>query len=71
VDVDNDFASYHSKTEVKGNTLHYSRSYEIKQITIPVDQMDSLRKFYRIVATDERGTAVLKPSAGPQAAVNH
>lgn len=67
VDVDNSFASYHSKTEVKGNVLHYSRVYEIKQLTIPVDQMDSLRKFYRIVATDERGTAVLKQSANAQA----
>jgi len=25
--------------------------------------MDQLRKFYRIIATDERNTAVLKPSA--------
>ena len=67
VDVDNNFASYHSKTEVKDNTLHYSRTYEIKQITIPVDQMENLRKFYRIVAGDERSTAVLKPSANTQA----
>ena len=63
VDVDNSFASYHSRTEVKGNVLHYSRAYEIKQLTIPVDQMDTLRKFYRIIASDERNTAVLKPSA--------
>jgi hypothetical protein len=69
VDVDNSFASYHSKTEVKGNVLHYSRVYEIKQLTIPVDQMEDLRKFYRIVAGDERNTAVLKPAPTAQAAV--
>jgi hypothetical protein len=68
VDVDNSFVSYHSKTELKGNVLHYSRIYEVKQVTIPVDQMDALRKFYRIVAGDERSTAVLKPSS-TQAAV--
>lgn len=66
VDVDKSFASYHSKTEVKGNTLHYSRTYEVKQLTIPVDQMEDLRKFYRIVASDERSTAV-QPSPNAQA----
>jgi hypothetical protein len=63
VDVDNSFASYHSKTEVKGNVLSYTRTYEVKELTIPVDQMEGLRKFYRIVAGDERSTAVLKPTA--------
>ena len=53
---------------MKGNVLHYSRIYEIKQLTIPVDQMDALRKFYRIVATDERSTAVLKPTAAQASA---
>lgn len=61
VDFDSSFASYHSRTEVQGNTLHYSRIYEVKEVTIPVGRMEDLRKFYRIVATDERGTAVLKP----------
>lgn len=66
VDLDNKFASYHSKTELHGNTLHYARVYEVKQLTIPMDQMDDFRKFNRIVAGDERSTAVLKPSAGAQ-----
>jgi hypothetical protein len=37
---------------------------EIKELSVPVSQMDELKKFYRIIATDERSTAVLKPSAG-------
>jgi hypothetical protein len=69
VDIDNSFVSYHSKTELKGNVLHYSRIYEVKQVTIPVDQMETLRKFYRIVAGDERSTAVLKPSSAQAAVV--
>jgi hypothetical protein len=68
VDLDNNFASYHSKTELRGNTLHYARVYEVKQLTIPMDQMEDFRKFNRIVAGDERSTAVLKPSANSQAA---
>jgi hypothetical protein len=69
VDIDNSFASYHSKTEVKGNVLHYSRVYEVKQVTIPIEQMEDLKKFYRIIAGDERNTAVLKPSEKTAAVV--
>jgi len=63
VDVDYGFASYHSKTEVSGNALRYTRTFEIKELTVPMDKMDDLKKFYRIIAGDERNTAVLKPSA--------
>ena len=31
---------------------------------MPVERMEELKKFYRIVASDERNTAVLKP-VGP------
>jgi hypothetical protein len=63
VDVDYDFASYHSKTEASGNTLKYTRRLEVKQLTVPVAQAETLKKFYRIIATDERNTAVLQPAA--------
>jgi hypothetical protein len=64
MDVDYSFASYHSKIEATGNVLHYERNIEIKELSVPVDKLDQLRKFYRMVASDERNTAVLKP-AGP------
>ena len=63
VDVDYSFASYHSKTEVAGNVLTYSRTFEIKELNVPMSKMDDLKKFYRIIAGDERNTAVLKPVA--------
>jgi hypothetical protein len=63
VDVDYGFASYHSKTEFSGNTLKYTRTFEIKELTVPMDKMEDLKKFYRVIASDERNTAVLKPSA--------
>jgi Domain of Unknown Function with PDB structure (DUF3857)/Transglutaminase-like superfamily len=62
IDVEYSFGSYHSKTEATGQTLHYTRSMEIKELSVPVDKMDELKKFYRMIATDERNTAVLKPS---------
>jgi hypothetical protein len=64
MDVDFTFGSYHSKTEASGQSLHYTRAVEIKELSVPVSQMDDLKKFYRMIAADERNTAVLKP-AGP------
>ena len=63
VDVDYDFASYHSKTEASGNTLKYTRRLEVKELTVPLSQMETLKKFYRIIASDERNTAVLQPAS--------
>jgi hypothetical protein len=62
VDADFSFASYHSKTESKGNVIAYSRTFEVKELSVPVSQADELKKFYRIIASDERNTAVLKTS---------
>lgn len=61
VDVDYGYASYHSKTEVKGNVVDYTRTFEVKELSVPVDKAEELRKFYRIIASDERNTVVLKP----------
>jgi transglutaminase-like putative cysteine protease len=62
VDADYGFASYHSKSEMSGNKLRYTRTFEVKEVTVPVAKMDELKKLYRIIAGDERNTAVLKPS---------
>ncbi len=61
VDADYPFASYHAKTEIKGNVIHYARTWEIKELSVPVDHADDLRKLYRIIAGDERNTVVLRP----------
>jgi hypothetical protein len=62
VDADYPFASYHAKTEVVGNVLRYHRTYEVKELSVPANKAEELRKFYRIIASDERNTAVLKPA---------
>ena len=63
VDADFGFASYHSKAEANGNTLKYTRTFEVKELSVPVDKLNDLKKFYRIIASDERNNAVLKPVA--------
>lgn len=57
------FASYESKTETSGNVLRYTRTFEVKETSVPLSKVEDLKKLYRIIATDERNTAVLKPTA--------
>ena len=62
VSLEYGFASYHSKAEVSGNVLRYTRTFEVKDPSVPLSKVEDLKKFYRIIADDERNTAVLKPS---------
>jgi hypothetical protein len=63
VDADYSFASYHSKTEADGGVVRYTRTFEIKELSVPVSKADALKNFYRTIASDERNTVVLKASA--------
>ena len=63
VDLDYGFATYHSKTQLVGHSLHYTRVLEIRELSVPVAKADSLRQFYRLIASDERRVAVLKRTA--------
>jgi hypothetical protein len=60
VDVDVDFASYHSTVTAKADKLHYEREYVVRQVEIPASKADSFRKLESAILTDEKGTAVLK-----------
>ena len=62
VDADYSFASYHARTVVNDNVVGYTRTFEVKELSVPVNEADDLRKFYRIIAGDERSTVVLKPA---------
>lgn len=50
----------HSKTQISDGALKYSRVFEIKSLTVPVEQAAKLRDFYRIIDQDERSEAVPK-----------
>jgi hypothetical protein len=69
VNAEFSFASYHSKAEVSGNVLRYTRTFEVKEPSVPLAKTGDLKMLYRIIANDERNTAVLKP-AGPASAKN-
>ena len=60
VKLDLDFAAYQSAVEVKGNTLHYTRTYTLRQVTLPAGRYADVQKLASTIAADEEGRAVLK-----------
>jgi hypothetical protein len=40
--------------------IRYTRTFDVKDLSVPVSKADELKRFYRIIASDERNTAVLK-----------
>ncbi len=60
VNVDVDFASYHSAITAKANTLHYERDFVVRQVEVPAEKAASFRKLQNVILSDEKGTAVLK-----------
>ncbi len=60
VDVDTDFASYHSAVKAEGQTLRYTREYVVKKLIIGADRYPALCNFEARINTDENSSAVLK-----------
>jgi len=64
VNEDYGFIAYHSKSEAVGHKLRYTRTFEIRDLSVPVDEAARLKELYRIIYQDERAQAVLEPTAG-------
>ena len=60
VNLDLDFASYHSSVYAKGNVLHYEREYVVRQVEIPPAKASDFRRLENAILSDEKGSAVLK-----------
>jgi len=60
VNIDLDFASYHSSVSAKGGLLHYEREYVVRQVEISPDKASSFRLLESAILGDEKGTAVLR-----------
>lgn len=42
------------------DTLHYMRTYEIKDVYVPTQKLDEVKSFLNQIAADERSNAVLR-----------
>jgi hypothetical protein len=60
VNEDLGFVSYRSSTDLKGNLLRYTRTLEVKQLSLPAAKAVELKHFFRAIENDERMSAVLK-----------
>lgn len=54
------FAIYTSETQPGDHALHYSRTYELKDVRVPVEKLEDLKTFLRDVADDEHAYSILK-----------
>ena len=60
VDIKCPYATYKSEVKVDGNVLRYKRTYEVKELIVPVQKLDEVRTFFHQIALDERSSAVLR-----------
>ncbi|MDE3104178.1 MAG: DUF3857 and transglutaminase domain-containing protein [Acidobacteriota bacterium] len=60
VKLDVDFASYSSNTQINGNTLHYTRTYTVRELTLPADKYPEYKHLAGVIGADEVSNAVLK-----------
>ncbi len=63
VKLDLGFASYESSSIVKDNILHYTRTYTVREVTLPADKYPDVQKLAGVIAADEQSSAVLKKLA--------
>lgn len=60
VKIDFGFATYESSTLLHGRTLHYSRTYTLKAVTLPAERYADVQHLSDVIAADEQSRAVLK-----------
>lgn len=48
------FAAYKSETRAAERVLHYTRTYELRDVRVPVERLEDLKKLFREIAEDER-----------------
>ena len=60
VDLDLGFAAYKSASKVENHTIHYTRTYTVRELTLPAERYPEVQKLARAMAADEQSSAVLK-----------
>jgi len=54
------FATYKSDLRAAEHVLYYSRTYELKDVRVPVERLEDLKRLFRQVADDEGAYSILK-----------
>jgi hypothetical protein len=59
VKLDVGFAAYESASTLEGNTLHYTSTYTVRQVTLPADKYPDLQKLAGVIDADEQNSTIL------------
>ncbi|HTV07423.1 MAG TPA: DUF3857 and transglutaminase domain-containing protein [Candidatus Aquilonibacter sp.] len=70
VKADVGFASYESSTKLDGRTIHYKRTFTLRQVSLPADKYADLQRLVGIIAADEDSQVVLKRATQTSASLN-
>jgi hypothetical protein len=60
VDLDLGFAAYRSSSKAENRSIHYTRTYTVRELTLPAERYPDVQKLARAIAGDEQRSAVLK-----------
>lgn len=60
VKLDLGFASYESSSDLTANSLHYRRTYTVRQVSLPADRYGDVQKLAGVIEADEQNHAVFK-----------
>jgi Domain of Unknown Function with PDB structure (DUF3857)/Transglutaminase-like superfamily len=60
IKIDVGFAAYESSSKVTGNVLHYTRTYTVREVTLPAEKYADLQRLAGVIAADENSKAVFK-----------
>ncbi len=60
VKLDVGFAAYESASSLSGNSLHYTRTYTVRQVSLPAERYADLQRLETVIGGDEQNHAVFK-----------
>jgi hypothetical protein len=60
VNLETDFATYHSKVSAQGKVLHYERDYTVSKVELPAEKAPEFERLEGMILYDEKSTVVLK-----------
>ena len=60
IKLDLGFASYESSSTVKDNVLYYTRTFTVREVTLPADKYPDIQRLAGVIGADEQNRAVLK-----------
>ena len=60
VERDSPYVRYRAAVTLNDSVIDYMRSLEIKQLSVPAEEVETLREFYQLVDRDERSLVLLK-----------